>query len=906
VLGSTIVPLSSPQEFNASFDYPGAIQRITTPQTADHQNANALNRSNTLPNAAIAELAQLDQWVNWRYLTRNGKRDKPPVNPHTGELGDHTDPATWSTYTHVRESSTRIGFVFHPSDPYSGVDLDGCRNQATGVIEGWAQRWIDALASYTEISPSGTGVKIFVRGTLPEQLVHAMGPHIGIEVYSEKRYFAVTGQHLTGTPETIHDAQATLDLLWAEYHPKPAPVAPRTPYTATQSEAPRGRQSAREVIERLNRSNDLGSYLESQGSTHVNTRGDIHHYSGLNGEKHSHKVTYTVSPARDGNGQIGVSLSPNGQLGKANFPRGFRWFDAICALEYGGRVTDALKALNPIARSNPAPVRDLSAQEQPDYMTPAAIEHRHQEAQRKRDSLRRAAAATRADVRARAAADTTLRPSEQAVLTALLTIAGDRDWCRPSKERIAKVSGLGLGTVKRALFSPAKGGRLEGRYFTSEGDGGGPKTTAIRTFLRGSIAPALIPMVSHESDSILESLVCERGGIHPPASVFTQGEGNETEQEAQNGRLLSSDPRGGCGGTGLDGRGGSGRRSAPGSAGLSPASQCPRGGNTGDATAASPRATGEPAESTAREAALDPDRDLLSRVRDLAREAAEPGWVLRDYAELDEAALLEEASRLEGLLASRPKTEIISVLPPAAAHVDDQRRTTDVAELPAGTAGAWYDRAADWTEGGVLDLSQWHDPAQIRPRAGGDVDQVAPAEQLELEQPAPIPAAPARRRRRSEISATDRYRLDLAGMEETALAGELKKHKNTLKKHAGAPWLTQVREKLALVEAELDSRELAKPDTYQGLEPRAIRRRAAASPPPERPSAPLDQAQLQLPLELSPDNSGSELPIGNSVHIPELPTGNSKSRSVAGFAPGAAPGSPPLTSSSRRRRYAPI
>ena len=85
-------------------------------------------------------------------------------------------------------------------------------------IERWAQRWIEALDSYTEISPSGNGVKIFVRGTLPEQLLVVLGPHVGIEVYSTKRYFTVTGNHLPGTPLEIRDAQYALDLMWAKFH----------------------------------------------------------------------------------------------------------------------------------------------------------------------------------------------------------------------------------------------------------------------------------------------------------------------------------------------------------------------------------------------------------------------------------------------------------------------------------------------------------------------------------------------------------------------------------------------------------------------------------------------------------------------------------------------------------------
>jgi putative DNA primase/helicase len=62
-----------------------------------------------------------------------------------------------------------IGYVFSAEDPYTGIDLDKCRDPETGTIEEWAQEIIISLRSYTEISPSGRGVHIIVRGKLPPE-----------------------------------------------------------------------------------------------------------------------------------------------------------------------------------------------------------------------------------------------------------------------------------------------------------------------------------------------------------------------------------------------------------------------------------------------------------------------------------------------------------------------------------------------------------------------------------------------------------------------------------------------------------------------------------------------------------------------------------------------------------------
>ena len=84
-----------------------------------------------------------------------------------------TNPETWANYeVAVRACKEHgyggIGFVFSPEDDLCGVDLDLCLDPETGEIEGWAQAVIEELDSYTEISPSGTGVHVLVRATLPE------------------------------------------------------------------------------------------------------------------------------------------------------------------------------------------------------------------------------------------------------------------------------------------------------------------------------------------------------------------------------------------------------------------------------------------------------------------------------------------------------------------------------------------------------------------------------------------------------------------------------------------------------------------------------------------------------------------------------------------------------------------
>ena len=94
--------------------------------------------------------------------------------------------------------------MFHRD--FTGIDLDHCVN-TDGSIDPWAQAYLDRLPSYAEYSPSGTGIHILVRGTIPTGTRRAISgaphPQATIEMYCERRYFTVTGHHVDGTHTTI-------------------------------------------------------------------------------------------------------------------------------------------------------------------------------------------------------------------------------------------------------------------------------------------------------------------------------------------------------------------------------------------------------------------------------------------------------------------------------------------------------------------------------------------------------------------------------------------------------------------------------------------------------------------------------------------------------------------------------
>ena len=163
------------------------------------------------------DLKDHDHWLCWKEEKVKGRKkpSKVPKNPISGE----NLSVTGGTFTFKEASKafkkklfpfTGIGFVFDDDD-FVGIDLDNCRNVETGEIDSSAMDIVKKLNSYTEISPSGTGLHIFVKGKLPPGK-RRKGK---IEMYDSNRYFTVTGQHLKGTAREVNFRKKALEDVYS-------------------------------------------------------------------------------------------------------------------------------------------------------------------------------------------------------------------------------------------------------------------------------------------------------------------------------------------------------------------------------------------------------------------------------------------------------------------------------------------------------------------------------------------------------------------------------------------------------------------------------------------------------------------------------------------------------------------
>lgn len=173
-------------------------------------------RANT-PN----DLKELVGWVCWNYeKNKDGKPTKVPYRASDGQRASSMNPDDWCTFDEACSAFeswkyTGIGFVFAEADGLVGVDLDGCVG-ADGALTPEAKAIVEELDSYTELSPSGTGVKIFMRGVKPGSRCRTgkIAGMEGIEVYGGGRYFTVTGQRLPGVRATIENRGPQINALW--------------------------------------------------------------------------------------------------------------------------------------------------------------------------------------------------------------------------------------------------------------------------------------------------------------------------------------------------------------------------------------------------------------------------------------------------------------------------------------------------------------------------------------------------------------------------------------------------------------------------------------------------------------------------------------------------------------------
>ena len=200
---------NSKQEFKSS--------QFSSPYTSE----DTAQRNFAIPE----ELRRLKQWGVAKAIWNDekGKFEKFPFQTN-GQPAKTNDSRTWSHFYNVRNAE-HLAFFFNRS--HTGMDFDSVIHN--GEIEKWViEDFIEPIGSYTEISVSGTGIHILVRGGKPKGLGSKISLKDGhsIEIYDSGRFFLLTGNVYRGYRELKPLDQETFfrDYIKSEFE---GPVQPR-------------------------------------------------------------------------------------------------------------------------------------------------------------------------------------------------------------------------------------------------------------------------------------------------------------------------------------------------------------------------------------------------------------------------------------------------------------------------------------------------------------------------------------------------------------------------------------------------------------------------------------------------------------------------------------------------------
>lgn len=169
------------------------------------------------------ELRKQAIWVVWKCTQKpeTGAIGKVPFSPVSGHNASSTCPSTWGTFEEAwnsysqKEDYAGIGIMLPEDGDLVGIDLDHCYCDYLGELDPncpWAEEIVSALDTYTELSPSGEGVRLLARGKLPPG-GRRKG---GIEVYGLARFLTLTG-HILGQQTGVTRRQDELATIHAKF-----------------------------------------------------------------------------------------------------------------------------------------------------------------------------------------------------------------------------------------------------------------------------------------------------------------------------------------------------------------------------------------------------------------------------------------------------------------------------------------------------------------------------------------------------------------------------------------------------------------------------------------------------------------------------------------------------------------
>lgn len=214
-------------------------------------------------------LKEQNRWLVWKWDWQDGKGwTKPPVWTN-GLPFNHKDRKKHRSFDEVLEHHKNskgkygVGFSLADSCGFIGIDLDNCI-RADGTLTEVARDIVDSLDTYTEYSPSGAGLRLFLKGDFDKTKYRTK--KAGVEVYTDQ-YLTLTGQHFE-REKPIADREISFDLMMDRYLAKGKKAPSQSAKIAETPQADIDQEKAKELaikkglrVENESAGNDGSSYL---------------------------------------------------------------------------------------------------------------------------------------------------------------------------------------------------------------------------------------------------------------------------------------------------------------------------------------------------------------------------------------------------------------------------------------------------------------------------------------------------------------------------------------------------------------------------------------------------------------------------------------------------------------------
>ena len=188
------------------------------------------------------ELRDLNQWV----CVNNDS--KVPMQAYRREAASSTNPSTWASFEAARWAVENgyydgIGFVFNDNG-IVGIDIDAGVDEF-GLVTPLACDILQMCNSYTEVSRSGRGFHILVKGDIPFKGRNNLA---GVEMYKTGRFFIMTGKRINEVSPIVENSQSALDAIVSKYFPEVREERTRATVTRIynpQLDSPKGSKRVR-------------------------------------------------------------------------------------------------------------------------------------------------------------------------------------------------------------------------------------------------------------------------------------------------------------------------------------------------------------------------------------------------------------------------------------------------------------------------------------------------------------------------------------------------------------------------------------------------------------------------------------------------------------------------------------